>query len=241
MILLLVMVGVLSPVVVADWPELLEQHRSVFDISMDALQRSVRSKQQLYRIRERATGRLVGVCTSGVRWVDLADGSRVRAFYGGDAVFFPEIRSSGILQELGLRELLAELVRHPFARRYLFGSALTYKMYLAIVRTFPGVTPRRGAEIPPELHPFMETVGPVMYGALWPGVGQPVNVERRPFAGHVEITAAELADPDVAFYAERNPTHAEGTALPVVIPLDLANAGALVRKLIRARSGGARR
>lgn len=219
------------------WPELLEQHRTVFDISMEALQRSVRSKQHLYRVRERATGRLVGVCTSGVRWVDLADGRRVRAMYGGDAVFFPEIRGAGILQELGVRELVAELLRHPLSRHYMFGGALTYKMYLAIARTFPGVVPRRGAEVPPELHAVMETVGPVMYGALWRGVGHPVDVQRRPHAGQVEITAAELADPDVAFYAERNPTYAEGTALPLVIPLDWPNVRALLRKLLGVRLG----
>jgi hypothetical protein len=49
------------------------------------------------------------------------------------------------------------------------------------------------------------------------------------------LTEAELADPDICFFADANPGHAEGDMLLCLCPLDLTNWMSLARKALERR------
>jgi hypothetical protein len=213
-----------------EWDELLALFQHAYSLSMDNLQQSIRGRSNIYLVRERATGRLLGSNTTGVMEVEV-HGRKRRVIYGGDACFRPECRGLGMLQEMGILELANEVIRHPFAERYLFGIAL-YKMYLAGVRSFIDVWPRIGVKTPDDLLALMEIVGSHMYEGSWNGPTKPMIGGRLGTQEVIAIPPEMMSDPDVRFYAECNPTYLQGSALPCLIRLDMRNAVALLKRFI---------
>jgi hypothetical protein len=221
-----------STLVDAEWAELLSLFQQIYDISLDSLQRSVRNRQDLYVIRERASGRLIGATTGAVAAIPLKDGRCPRVFYGGDSVFLPECRGLGLMQEMAFSALTRDFIRHPRAERYFFGGAGSYKMYLTVARSFVDMWPRRGVPIPDDMRELMDAVGQRMCGDAWRGADQLYTGARQWRDGHVKVTETELADPDVAFFVQQNSNHLQTAAVPMIARLDARNVMAIAKKLV---------
>ncbi len=221
----------------SDWEELLPFFRETYEIDMDGLRASILNRTDLLRVRERASGRLVGTTAFGVVSVTLPGGASARVFYGGDVLLLPHLRGSGLVQEMAARIVLAELLRHPFTTHYGVGVALTHYMYLGVVRSFTDAWPRAGHDTPPEIRFVMETVGRMAYPSTWRSADEPVEVGRRGRGREFEITQEMMEAPDMRFFVERNPGYARGTALPFLVKIDAKNLIALavrsVRKTVR--------
>ncbi len=216
-----------------DWAELLAFFRESYDIEMEGLQTSILNRPHLVRIRERATKRLVGTVSFGVAPVTLPSGESVRVFYGGDLMLLPHLRGSGLIQELAVRIVLGELIRHPRTVHYGFGVALTHLMYLGLIRSFIDAWPRRDRTLPPDIRFVMETIGRMAYPQTWRSADQPVEVGRKGRGRDLVISEALMGAPDVRFFVERNPDYARGMALPFIMKVDAENLAGLCWRSIR--------
>lgn len=220
-----------------DWAELLPFFRATYELDMDGLKASILNRTHLLRVRERASGRLVGTTAFGVTPVTLPSGASARVFYGGDVLLIPNLRGSGLVQEMAARVVLAELLRHPFTTHYGFGVALTHFMYLGVVRSFADAWPRHDRETPPEIRSVIESVGRMAYPRTWRSADEPVEVGRRGRERDLVISEKMMQAPDVRFFVDRNPGYSRGTALPFLVKIDARNLALLclrsLRKLVR--------
>lgn len=220
-----------------DWAELLPFFRATYEIDMEGLKASILNRTHILRVRERASKRLVGTTAFGVAAVTLPNGDSARVFYAGDVLLAPNLRGSGLVQEMAARVVFAELLRHPFTTHYGFGVALTHYMYLGVVRSFSDAWPRCERETPPEIRFVMETVGRLAYAQTWRSADEPVAVGRRGHGRDLVISETMMRAPDVRFFVEKNPDYSRGTALPFMVKIDAKNLAALclrsLRKLVR--------
>jgi hypothetical protein len=214
--------------------ELLAFYRLVYDITPESLECSLNGRSVLHRVFERTTGRMVGSAAYGVRRFELPGGRRATVFNAGDIVLLPEARGVGLMEEMGLTGVLREILEDPWTPKYLFSVALTYKLYRAVSRMFRDFWPRFDAPTPPEILALMDDAGRHFYQDVWTGPLNPVVGDRRgnSDSGLLEVPAAALNDPTVRFFVERNPTHLEGTALPLLTRLDARNLTAVLRSLV---------
>ncbi|MBK8263479.1 MAG: hypothetical protein IPK80_19320 [Nannocystis sp.] len=179
-----------------DWAELLPFFRATYEIDTDGLKASVLNRTHLIRVRERASGRLVGTTAFGVAPVTIPNGESARVFYAGDVLLLPNLRGSGLVQEMAARVVLAELLRHPFTTHYGFGVALTHYAYLGVVRSFADAWPRRGRETPPEIRFVMDTVGRMAYSQTWRSADESVAVGRRGRGRDLVISEEMMGSPN---------------------------------------------
>lgn len=217
-----------------EFEELLAFYRLVYEITPESLEGSLKGRSVLHRVYERATGRLVGSAAYGVRRFELPGGRRATVFNAGDIVLLPEARGVGLMEEMGLTGVLREVLADPWSPKYLFSVALTYKLYRAVSRMFKAYWPRHDAPTPPDILALMEDAGRHFYRDAWAGPENPVAVGRRGNRGLLEVPASAANDPVVRFFVEQNPTHLDGTALPLLTPLDARNLAAVLRSLVFA-------
>jgi len=153
----------------------------------------------------------------------------------------PAARGHNLLQGLGLKMYLRTRIRHPWARVYWMMFSSTYKSYLLLPRNFVEFWPRRGAEWPERER---ELVRVVMEQDADPDWDPQAGVVRRRGAsryreGVVADEPEALQDPDVRFYAERNPGQDQGDTLIALCPLSARNLWSMVSKAVRRRRGRA--
>ena len=218
-----------------DWSELLGLYAQIYAITLADLQRTVGRRTLLHRVYERATGRLVGAAAYGAFRLEVPGRGRILVFSGGDLVLLPEARGLGLMQEMGLVGVLRETLRDPWLPRYLFVGAISYKLYRTLASTFRDYWPRYDRATPPEILEVLEQAGARVCGAAWRGASEPVPTGRWAHRGLLEVPEASLADPVIRFFVERNPTHLEGTVLPMLLPLDARNLVSVARKLVAQR------
>ncbi len=220
-----------------DWAELLPFFQATYAIDQAGLEASISNRTHLVRVRERGGGRLVGTTAYGITDVTTGQGERVRVFYAGDVLLRPQLRGSGLVQELAARVVLAEMLRYPLVPHYGFGVALTHYMYLGVIRSFTDAWPRRGTEIPADIRLIMDSVGRKAYPDTWRGPSEPVAVGRRGRERELVIGESMLADPDVRYFVEHNPDYARGTALPFMVKIDAKNLASLSVRSLRKLLG----
>lgn len=217
-----------------DWHELLAFFRASYEIDSATVRRRVMTKTHLFRVRERANGRLVATTSTGVMKIPMPGGGSARVFFGGDSLIVPELRGSGIMQEFAIRTVLRDLREDPWAERYGFGVALTHLMYRALVRSFQDVWPRPGGEMKPEQRHIMDVLGRHMYQEHWHGPERPIEADRIGREPALVMSDESLSDPIVRFFMDRNPSYPR-TALPVLMKLDARNLASVLRRLVRKR------
>lgn len=220
-----------------DFADLLTFYREVYEIEPESLASSLNGRSVLHRVYERKTGRLVGSAAYGVKRFELSPGRHAAVFNAGDIVLLPEARGLGLMEEMGLIGVLREVLKDPRSPKYLFSVALTYKLYRAVSRMFVDYWPRFDAPTPPDILALMDDAGRHFYRDAWAGPSGVVAAGRRGHQGLLAVPANAMDDPAVRFFVERNPTHLDGTALPILTRLDARNLAAVLRSLVvRPRS-----
>lgn len=225
-----------------EFEELLAFYRQVYQISPESLESSLSGRAVLHRVYERSTRRMVGSAAYGVKRFELPGGRRAAIFNAGDIVLLPRARGIGLMEEMGIKGVLREVLRDPRTPKYLFAAALSHSLYRAVSRMFVDYWPRHDAQTPPELLALMDEAGRHFYRDVWKGPMNAVAVGRQGHRGVLEIPATALKDPAVRFFVERNPTHLDGTALPILARLDARNLAAVLRSFVsRPRAARASR
>jgi hypothetical protein len=176
------------------------------------------------RYRDRKTGTLLGMTAVRMDRTTLSDGAVVYTLYSGMSYISPACRGMRLLPRTLARYGTRLKLRHPFGNVWLWSDAISYKPYVLSARSARTLYPSRHHSTPKRVKEFMDWVGNKYYGTQYHAPSGTVRKEFNRLKEHVApITEKELADPDIRFFAERNPGYQQGDGLLNVIPLTWAN------------------
>ncbi len=225
------------------WDEIWDLIQRFYEADRGYVEELIRHHGWIALFRAADDGRLVGMSALDVYPVTF-EGRKVAIIFTSHVMLDPAFRGHNLLQRLGWRTFLRTRMRYPFHTIYWFFDAPSYKSYLLLPRNFRDFWPRRERATPPWEQGLMNHLAIQMYRDDWmPETG----IVRRTGHRRLRSDAAPMQadfdrDPDLAFYASRNPGHAEGDMLVCLCPLTLTNLATLgLRARKRARRAGERR
>jgi hypothetical protein len=182
-------------------------------------------KDWVIEVLDPRTGQLCGFSTQMLLAADVG-GRPVEALFSGDTIVDRERWGDTALAHVWGRLALALIDAAPAAERYWFLISKGYKTYRFLPLFFREFYPRHGAPTPPWAREVIDGLGRHKFG---PGYDDADGVVRggagkdRLRAGVADVTPGRLRDPDVEFFARRNPGHARGDELCCLAPLTRAN------------------
>jgi hypothetical protein len=183
----------------------------------------VRRTGDVFLGRERGGGPLRAFAAASAMDVTFA-GATCGVMYGAWAAIDPAFRGGQLLQWAGLVTWLKYRRRHPLRRTYFVIMASTYTSYLLLTRNFAEYWPRRQAPTPPLERALLDTVMRRVAGSDWDAeAGVVRRYGRLRYREGVVADDGDQGDPEVAYYAARNPGQREGDSLACVAPLSLRN------------------
>jgi hypothetical protein len=193
------------------------------DVERPRFDHDLAQKHQVILLRDRADGSLQGFSTLEVFEESIGE-RRFVAVYSGDTVVAEGYWGQSALQVAFVGFVMRCKLRHPTLPVYWYLISKGYKTYLLLARNFPGYWPRHDLVTPAFEAAILDRLGRRKFGDAWlPGRGI-LHFDRslgRLRAGVAPIDAALLSDPDVRFFGEANPGHADGDELCCLGRVDL--------------------
>jgi hypothetical protein len=190
--------------------------------------------------RGRNSGEVVGMAA-----VDLLEvtheGRRAHIIFTSSVLLDERYRGKNLLQRAGLTCFLRTRLRHPLAPIYWFFDTFSYKSYLLLAYNFTEFWPRPDQSIPHWERGLMETLARQGYGDNWDSTQGVVRDQggKKLREGVAPISKADLTEPHIRFFQERNPRHEQGEVLVCLAPLTWRNwrsiLGNSLRRLLRRR------
>ena len=185
----------------------------------------------LWRVRG---GELAGLVSLDVYRVRRHGRTRI-VIFTSNVVADERFRGRNLVLRTGLKLLLREKLRRPFAKAYWFFDTFSFKSYLIPARNFQEFWPRRDRPTPGDVAAFIDTLATERYGAGW---NRETGVVRRSgdkqlLPDTAPVDEQSRSDPDVRFFEAANPGHREGDMLVCLAPLTVRN---LLGALKHARS-----
>lgn len=197
----------------------------VYDgVSRDAFERDLDCKDECIVLRTPA-GDLVGFSTQKLLTVEVPDVDGVRQVSGvfsGDTVIQPDHWGSPALLQAFSRRYIAER-DEPLWWFLIVKGPRTYRFLPTFFTTF---WPDRRTPTPPGARAIMDAYADALYPDDYhrdSGVIAYRTPKDRLRAGVAGITERDLRNPDVAFFAARNPGHALGHDLVCLCELSPGN------------------
>lgn len=144
-------------------------------------------------------------------------GRRVRGAFSGDTVIEKEYWGQGSLGVEFLKYLFRQMARAPLVPFYWFLISKGYKTYLLMANNFDRYWPRYDEETPAFEQELMHASSRALFGAAYDETRGLVVFEES--LGHLKEGVAAVTDelratnPKVKFFAEKNPSWADGTEL----------------------------
>jgi hypothetical protein len=207
---------------------------------------------KLRGVREVALFRTTGGTLAGVMSFEANDatwdGRRRRVIFTSNAVIDERYRRQHLPLRLGMRVFAGERLRHPLAPIDWMFDTFSFRSYVLLPRNFADFWPRRDRPVPAPVAAYMGHLAQARYGDAWRADrGLVERGGKRLRAETAPVGEAERRDPDIRFFAEANPGHAEGDMLVCLTPLHLANWVAVLRRAagklvaVRSRARGLRK
>lgn len=207
-----------------------ESTRAVFE-------RDLQAKHHVIVLRE-PTGGIAGFSTLET-WLQEVDGKKVAVIYSGDTVVDERYWGQTALQRAFLRYMVRGKLRHPFTPVYWFLISKGYKTYLLLSRNFLVYWPRHDASTPPFEAALLDALARRKFPQRWqPERGVLCHeAESGKLKPEVAPAEAQLLEqhPDVRFFVEKNPGHADGDELCCLGLVHPAQWLAYLAKLARRR------
>lgn len=217
-----------------DWQELWELNRQFFDVERWYAETELFRRELIATFR--VEGQLIGMACIDILPVRFR-GRPIAVILTTHVLLREEWRGRNLIQKLGWRTWLRTKLRYPFRPIYWFFDTYSYKSYLLLPRNFVAYWPRRDAPMPETERALIDQLAIQHYGSGWrPGRGLVLRSGReRLRETTAPLSEAELADPDIRFFAEANPGHADGDMLLCLCPLTLRNWLSVGRKALERR------
>ena len=179
-----------------------------------------------------ADGSLQGFSTVHLAALDRGRGTLV---FSGDTVIAPAYRGTKVLQRAFAALLAGEKLRRPTRPLYWFLISKGFKTYVMLAHAFPQAVPRRDRPGDGDLQRVLDEVARARFG----GAYDPVRGVIRHRVAHEAVRDGRCAiderarrDPDVAFFLQRNPGHADGDELACLARVRLRD---VLREVARSR------
>ncbi len=212
------------------------------DVSKANFLRDLAEKNHVIVLRDVHDHSVQGFSTLKVLENTVA-GRRFVAVFSGDTLVAREYWGQTALQRAFLSYVVRTKMRHPRKPVYWFLISKGYKTYLLLSRNFPEYWPRHDKATPPWQAAIIDVLARLKYPQAW-----------RPELGilHFEQSEGRLKDdvapldasltryPDIRFFAERNPGHAQGDELCCIGRVDANLWVAYMSKWLRRTIGHTR-
>lgn len=166
------------------------------------------------------------------------EGREYLAVYSGDTIIHAAYWGQTALQAGFYRFLMRLMLSNPFTPVYWFLISKGFKTYLLVSRGCPDYWPRHDQPTPPRILGMLDQLASEKFGDAWQpatGILHFATPAGRLREGVAPISAELLSHPDIRFFAERNPGHAQGDELCCLARIDLKLALFYVGKLARKR------
>ena len=187
----------------------------------ELFERDLDGKQRVIVMRDGGDGALQGFSTIAE---DHGPG-RVIVVFSGDTVIAKPYWGQKVLQRLFARAVVETKLRHPLRPVHWLLVTKGYRTYLLLTRNFPCHWPRHDRPTPPEVQKLIGAVARRRFGERFDAARGVLRACAG--GGHVRSGVAPIeprveADPDVRYFLERNPGHAEGEELCCLGRVDAA-------------------
>lgn len=207
--------------------ELLDESFSA--TTQELFERDLDEKDWVVLLEERESGQPAGFSTQKRLFLTV-DGEPLAALFSGDTIVRPQFWGEPTLARAWARLAFDFAEAERPLRAFWFLICSGYKTYRFLPVFFRTFHPRREEPIPPETRRILDAFA----GSRYPREYDPVRgvvrlLDATPLrAGVADVTPQRLADPDIAFFVEANPGHADGdelACLTEIAPDNLTRAG----------------
>ncbi len=201
-------------------------------VSAERFASDLDEKQFVILLFRRGSRELVGFSTLRIAVESLA-GRSVDVAYSGDTVIHPDHWGAKTLQSAFSRFLLLRKLRRPWRPCLWLLLSGGYKTYLILVNHLPRSFPTRHWVGTAEQRRFLQDLATRWFGEQYDAARGIVRFASAPYRVRksvVPLDVETLRHPDVAFFLERNPGHADGDELVCLAELRLRD---LIRALLR--------
>jgi hypothetical protein len=193
--------------------QLFEQYYSNTDFSR--FSRDLFEKDHVFIFRERATGDLIGFSTIWRRCMSVA-GRQASMIYSGDTVIRKDYWGRKFLQRRFFWYIVSSKFSAPWRPLYWMLISKGFKTYLMMRRNFPVSYPNYLGAAPAELSAVMNEFYAAKFGADYNHESGNIVFQQCLGAVRDEMAAPKarhLADPDVQYFLEKNPSYQDGVEL----------------------------
>lgn len=205
------------------------------DVTRAKFEADLAEKQEVVILRDAADRSLQGFSTIQVYRREV-HGRPFVAVYSGDTVLEEAYWGQTTLQKIFVAYLLRTKLKNPLVPVYWFLISKGYKTYLLLTRNMPTYWPRHDRPTPSLPAQVLDLLARDKFGDAWrpeQGILHFDVCQGRLKRGVAPIEAGLLAHPDIRFFVERNPGHADGDELCCLGEVDLAFPLMFPLKLLR--------
>ncbi len=191
----------------------------------DVFEADLREKSWVIQVIEADTGAVRGFSTQQLLQVPRRGGT-VLALFSGDTIIDRACWARNPLSQVWGRFALELIDRHPSQDLYWFLITKGFRTYRFLPVFFREFYPRRSVMTPPWAKETIDLLARAKFAAAYDADAGLVRAapEQCHLRGEVgEVTATRLTDPDICYFVERNPGHAQGDELCCLAPLTRAN------------------
>ncbi len=174
---------------------------------------------------------------------ETLSGKPVDILFSGDTVIHPDCWGTKALHRGFLAFSVRHKLRSPLTPLYWLLLSKGYKTYLILTNNFPSAFPRRGATPAPELRALRDRVARAWWGDDYDAGAEVLRYcvpHDRVKHAVAPLDKETLAEPDVAFFADKNPGWRHGDELVCFAEIDFALGPRFFWKQLRRALGGRR-
>jgi hypothetical protein len=176
----------------------------------------------LYKCKRKAS--IVGFTGLRMEPIVLRNGARILTIYFGQTFVLEDYRGRQLLPWTGALFFLKSRLRHPLLPIYIWYDAISYKSYMILARNVRVYFPRRDVSTPATVREMIDQLGARHYpGQYEQATGRVIKSSNRLKEHVARLSLKDLEDPDIRYYATRNPGHGKGDGLLCVLPASMTN------------------
>jgi hypothetical protein len=206
------------------WNEIWTLTAAFFDTNRAYAESKLKEHQLVALFRTKNEGTLIGMASMDVYPV-VFQGRSLAIIYTVHVLLYEEYRGHNLIQRLGLRVFLKTRLKFPFRSIYWFFDSYSYMGYLLLPRNFWKFWPHPKRAMPERERALMDHLAGRTYGSAWlPERGIVLRSEKKrmkPDATRLNLNIP--VTPELRFFSQANPDHAEGDMLVCLCPLTIAN------------------
>lgn len=205
--------------------ELWQLYAPHHNISRPDFERRLHEQLQTVTLfRDRKDRRLIGATAVRAERFTLSDGTVLNTMYSGMSYIDKSARGLHLLPRTLIYHTMKLRASAPKIPVYLWSDAISYKPYVTTARSTRSFYPSRHEPTPAHVQELINLVGQRFYGEQFDLKTGTVQKAQNRLKDHVApLSERDLEDPDIRFFAQRNPQYMEGHGLLNVIPITMTN------------------